>query len=99
MRARSELQKADGAWRLRAAIAIAIVMIAAALFGFVILPLAQPNVATIGPLTAICRAIGLRAEAPTAARRPEPQAPPTGSRAAWTNNTPPTNAGGEPQRG
>jgi hypothetical protein len=30
------------------------------LFGFVVLPLAQPDVATIGQLTAICRAIGLR---------------------------------------
>ncbi len=99
MSARSELQQADRAWRLRAAIAIAIVMIAAALFGFVILPLAQPNVATIGPLTAICRAIGLRAEAPTAARRPEPQAPPTVSRVAWTKSTLATIAGGDPQRG
>src|SRR5258708_13064391 len=71
----------------------------AAWLGLVFLPLAQPNVGTMGPLTAICRAIGLRAEAPTAARRPEPQAPPTVSRVAWTKSTLATIAGGDPQRG
>ena len=42
--------------------------LSANLFGFVVLPLAQPDVATIGPLTAICRAIGLRPVAFTTAR-------------------------------
>ena len=58
MSAEPEPQRADPVWRLAAGIAIMI--IAAALFGFVVVPLAQPDVATIGPLTAICRAIGLR---------------------------------------
>src|SRR5258708_17662266 len=71
----------------------------AAWLGLVFLPLAQPNVGTMGPLTAICRAIGLRAEAPTAAHRLELQAPPTVSRVAWTKSTLATIAGGDPRKG
>jgi cytochrome c553 len=78
-----------------AVIGIAIVIAAAALFGFVVMPLAQPNLSSIGPLTAICRAVGL----PTAARPVELQAPPTVSQVAWTTSTLAAIAGGDPQKG
>jgi cytochrome c553 len=48
---------------------------------------------------AICRAIGLRPEAQTAARRPELQAPPTVSQVAWTNGTLAAIANGDPRKG
>jgi cytochrome c553 len=99
MSAQSAPQDSDRAWRLKAGIVLALVTTAAALFGFVILPLAQPDEAAIGPLTAICRAIGLRPEASRPARGLELQAPPTVSQVTWTTSTLALVASGDPQRG
>jgi cytochrome c553 len=96
MSAEPESQRADPVWRLAAGIAI--VITAAALFGFVVLPLAQPDVATIGTLTAICRAIGLRPVASTTARPVESKAP-TVSQVAWTKSTLEMIVTGDPQKG
>jgi cytochrome c len=61
-------------------------------------PLAQPAVATIGPLTAICRAIGLRPVASTTARQVESKAP-TVSQVAWTKSTLEMIVADDPQKG
>jgi cytochrome c553 len=97
MSAEPESQRADPVWRLAAGIAI--VITAAAVFGFVVLPLAQPDAATIGPLTAICRAIGLRPVASTTALSVESTAPPTVSHVAWTKSTLAMISAGDPQKG
>jgi cytochrome c553 len=80
-------------------IAIAIVTTAAALFGFIILPLAEPNVATTDRLIAICRAVGLPYAAPAARRQLGLQAPPTVSHVAWTTSALATIANGDPKNG
>jgi cytochrome c553 len=97
MSAEPESQRADPVWRLAAGIVIAIIV--AALFGFVVLPLTQPDGATIGPLTAICRAIGLRPVASSTARSVESKAPPTVSQVAWTKSALAMIVAGDPQKG
>jgi cytochrome c553 len=97
MSAEPESQRADPVWRLAAGIVIAIIV--AALFGFVVLPLTQPDGATIGPLTAICRAIGLRPVASSTARSVESKAPRTVSQVAWTKSTLAMIVAGDPQKG
>jgi cytochrome c553 len=97
MSAETEPHGVDPIWRLAAGIAIMIT--AAAVLGFVVLPLAQPDVATIGPLTAICRAIGLRPVSSTTARPVGLSAPPTVSQVVWTKSTLATIVAGDPQKG
>jgi cytochrome c553 len=97
MSAEPESRGVDPVRRLAAGITM--VITAAALFGFIVLPLAQPDVATIGPLTAICRAVGLRPVTSTTALPAESRAPPTVSQVAWNKSTVATIFAGDRQKG
>lgn len=74
----------DRAWRRRAAIGAGSALVLAALFGFVILPIAQGSQIGIDAWTAICRALGINAGSP-AIQTPvsEATAAPV-SQVAWT---------------
>lgn len=80
----SELQGADRKWRVWSVAIISLFMAAAALLGFVVLPIVQGRSAGLDAFAAICRSLGLQAGSP-AVRQPssETRAKPV-SMVAWT---------------
>jgi len=80
----TDLAGSEQAWRRWSAAAVVLVVLVAALLGFVVLPVLQSRSTGLDPFTAICRALGLQAGTP-AARQPvnQAKAQPV-SQVAWT---------------
>jgi cytochrome c553 len=79
-----DLAGTEQAWRRWSAALVALVVVGAALLGFVVLPVLEGRAAGLDPFTAICRALGLQAGTP-AARQPVSQAKAQPvSQVAWT---------------
>lgn len=74
----------EKSWRVRSAVVVVAIVAAAALLGFVVLPIVQGRSAGLDAYAAICRALGLQAGSP-AVRQPtsETRAEPV-SMVAWT---------------
>lgn len=79
-----DLRAAERAWWVGSVAVVALIIVAAALLGFVILPVAVGASSGVYAFTAMCRALGLQAGSP-AVRRPvsEAKAQPV-SQVAWT---------------
>jgi cytochrome c553 len=77
-------QRADQAWQRWSTLAVIVAVVAAALLGFVVLPVVEGRSAGVDAWTAICRSLGIGAGSP-AARQPTStaKAQPV-SQVAWT---------------
>lgn len=89
----------DRAWRLTVGSITAGLILIAALFGFIILPLTQPRPVSISGFIAICSAIGLRPSAPALATQAALKAAPGVSQVAWTLATLRRIDSGDPAKG
>jgi cytochrome c553 len=79
-----ELRVLDQAWRRWSVAVVILVIVTAALLGFIVLPVVQGRSAGLDAFTAICRSLGLQAGSP-AAKQPgnQAKAQPV-SQVAWT---------------
>jgi cytochrome c553 len=89
----------DKAWSLWAAVIVAGVLSFSAIFGFIILPVAQASNANIDPWTAICRAVGLRPGTPAQPQLPVSASANPVSQVSWTPATLRIPASADPRPG
>jgi cytochrome c553 len=74
----------DQAWKKWPAIVVMLVVIVAALLGFVVLPVVEGRSAGLDAFTAICRSLGLLAGSPAAKQRSDDAKAQPVSQVAWT---------------